>query len=90
MQREHILHRIKRICLENPGKRAVVSSTGSISFGALWRESDILARRINEIRQDNEPIIVYGSKSPAMIVSFLACAKAGHAYCPIEVSMPKN
>lgn len=90
MQREHILHRIKRICFENPGKRAVVSSTGSISFGALWRESDILARRISETRQDNEPIIVYGSKSPAMIVSFLACAKAGHEYCPIDVSMPKN
>ncbi len=34
------------------------------------------------------PIAVYGHKSSAMIVSFVACAKSGHAYVPLDTSLP--
>ena len=38
--------------------------------------------------EDLTPIVVYGHKSPFMLVCFLACVKAGRAYCPVDLSMP--
>lgn len=40
------------------------------------------------IPQDKSPIVVYGHKNPYMIVAFLACVKAGHPYCPVDISNP--
>ena len=36
------------------------------------------------------PIIVYGHKHPYMLVAFMACAKAGAAYVPLDINMPEN
>jgi D-alanine--poly(phosphoribitol) ligase subunit 1 len=36
------------------------------------------------------PIILYGHKSPYMLASMLACAKAGHAYVPIDTVYPAD
>ena len=38
--------------------------------------------------KSKKPIIVYGHKDPYMLVCFLACVKAGRAYCPIDISVP--
>ena len=35
-------------------------------------------------------IIVYGHKSPYMIVCFLACVKSGRAYCPVDISISRG
>lgn len=40
------------------------------------------------IPQDKSPIVVYGHKNPYMIVAFFACVKAGHPYCPVDISNP--
>lgn len=37
-----------------------------------------------------KPIVVYGHKSPYMIVCFLACVKSGRAYCPVDTSVPAS
>lgn len=40
--------------------------------------------------ETHKPIVVFGHKKPEMLVSFLACAKAGHPYCPVDTSMPES
>ena len=37
-----------------------------------------------------KPIIVYGHKHPYMPIAFMACAKAGAAYVPLDINMPEN
>lgn len=59
-----------------------------------WQELDDLSGRLaatlhKNLKSEN-PIIVYGHKDPYMLVCFLACVKAGRAYCPIDASVPLN
>ena len=64
----------------------------AISYGTLKSRSDELAHRI-AARADipaGAPIVVYGHKSPLMLVCFLACVKSGHAYVPIDVVYPRD
>ena len=57
-----------------------------------WQELDDLSGRLAASLHKNlkskKPIIVYGHKDPYMLVCFLACVKAGRAYCPIDISVP--
>lgn len=34
------------------------------------------------------PVVLYGHKSPYMLVCMMACAKAGHAYAPVDTVYP--
>ena len=74
------------------GERIAINSKfEKISYEFLWENSDKLAFWIDEKLKDNkDPIVVYGHKSIWMIVCFLACVKSGRAYCPVDVSMPKE
>lgn len=72
------------------GDQAAVS-TGeeSITYRQLEEYSDRLAAcLLSRFGPGKEPFVVYGHKSPWMLVCFLACAKAGRAYCPIDISLP--
>lgn len=72
-----------RIALINPN-----SCPQKITYRELYCKAWHLAEYISlELESDN-PIIVYGHKNPYMIISFLACVMSGHAYCPIDISMP--
>lgn len=75
----------------NGEKKAVVTAFGSITYDQLWKMSFSVARWLEEkTGHDRKPIIVYGHKSPLMIVCFMACARAGRAYCPVDSSLPQN
>ena len=76
---------------EKFGERtAIKSSQESLTYAELERYSDGLAAWIHRRYGDSKiPVIVYGHKSPWMIVCFLACVKAGKAYCPQDISIPK-
>lgn len=62
------------------------------AFYLTWKElnefSDKLAAWLDDVLRTKTPIIVYGHKSPYMIVCFLACVKSGRAYCPVDISVP--
>ena len=62
----------------------------SITYGELKRKSDALARWIaaEPAFESGVPLVVYGHKSPLMLVCFLACVKSGHAYAPVDVLYP--
>lgn len=86
-----VLKIIENIAKNNGEKTAVKSSLGELTYSQLWEQSDSLAAWLSLRLKDNKkPVMVYGHKSPQMIVCFLACAKSGRAYCPVDISMPKD
>jgi D-alanine--poly(phosphoribitol) ligase, subunit 1 len=72
------------------GQRIAHSYRGStLTYRELAEKSDVLAAYlIEEFKDDRTPIIVYGHKQHEMIICFLACVKSGHAYIPIDSSLP--
>lgn len=63
----------------------------NMSYMELKKKSDALACFIIENYGSNkEPVLVYGHKEHLMLVSFLACIKAGHPYIPVDISMAKE
>lgn len=72
-------------------KLAMISGSNQITYQKLWELSDSLAAFIKrDLKEDQSPIIVYGHKNPLMLVAFLGCVKSGHAYVPIDISVPRN
>ena len=77
----------------HPDSVAFCNSRGeSITYAQLKHCSDVLACRIacSDHIEAGIPIVVYGHKSPSMLVTFLACAKSGHAYVPVDVVYPRD
>lgn len=61
----------------------------SLSYHALLSKANKLAYYLQTtLGNDKTPIIVYGHKSPWMLVCFLACVKSGRSYCPIDTGVP--
>lgn len=86
-----MLERIRDNADSYGDRKAFVSRAGTITYGELWDRSEQLAASLNDRLKDNrEPIVVYGHKDPMMLVCFLACAKTGRAYCPVDISMPRE
>lgn len=86
-----ILERIQLSAEIYGDQAAIRTSFGEITYSELWEKSNGLAAYLEErLGENKEPIIVYGHKDPLMIVCFLACVKSGRAYCPVDLSMPKN
>ena len=70
---------------------AMINKDKIITYNQLWTESDKLALYLKkEFGEDKTPIVVYGHKNPMMLVAFIACVKSGHAYVPIDISVPMN
>lgn len=60
-----------------------------LTYKELVEMSDALAvYLIEEFGEDKTPVVVYGHKQHEMMICFLACAKSGHAYIPIDSSLP--
>ena len=73
-----------------PEALAFANSRGErMTYGQLKRVSDALAVKLLEADPDKRPVVVYGHKSPLMIASFMACAKSGRAYVPIDIVYPE-
>ncbi len=86
-----ILDKIKQHTISSPDALVMVSGTETLTYGALWEQSDRLAMAIEEkMGADRSPVMVYGHKHPLMLVSFMACVKSGRAYCPVDTSMPQQ
>lgn len=70
---------------------AHVSAEGRFTYRELKEKSDAIAEHIiKTYGKDKTPIIVFGHKQHNMLVCFLGCVKAGHAYIPIDSSFPKE
>ena len=94
-----IINAIKQHAKENANSTAYIvydeiSSNDFFCDSLSWHEldcySDCLAIYICNHTLTNSPVIVHGHKSKYMIVCFLACVKSGHAYVPIDSSVPTS
>ena len=84
-----LLEQIEKWAVETPDQTAFVWRDAKITYRQLKEDSDALASWISsQYEDDRSPIMVYGHMQPEMIVCFLGCVKAGHAYIPVDVSIP--
>lgn len=80
------IDKIKENSLKLRNTVAYVSNNHKLTYGDLWEKSSNLA---DYLRNNGEgPVIIYGHKSPYMIISFLACIISGRAYVPCDISFP--
>lgn len=74
---------------DEDSKIAQIYRDSMLTYKELKTKSDALAcYLIEKFGQDKSPILIYGHKQNEMLVSFLACTKAGHAYIPVDVTFP--
>lgn len=64
--------------------------TDSLTWKELDAYSDRLSGYIVANTKADTPIIVYGHKDKYMMVCFMACVKSGHAYVPVDLSVPTS
>ena len=75
----------------NGNSTAHVYGGSTITYKELADKSNALASYlIKEYEFDKTPIVVYGHKQHEMLIAFLACVKSGHAYIPIDSSLPEE
>lgn len=85
----NIIELIHHYAVFMPTQAAIVSDEGTLTYRELELYSDSLSHEIaTHYGTDSTPIVVYGHKHPFMFVCFLACVKAGRAYCPIDITVP--
>lgn len=61
-----------------------------LTYAGLWKRSGIVAEELAALRHDRTPVIVLGRKCPEMLCAIVACLRAGHAYVPVNLGMPKS
>ena len=77
----------------HPQRTAFITSDGeSLTYEELCRSSNALACWLADESnvEAGAPVVLYGHKSPYMLVGMLACAKSGHAYAPIDTIFPRG
>lgn len=85
-----ILKQIHHYSTTTPGQPAHIFKEEVLSYGELWEKSGTLAAYLAENFPEEGPIGVLGNKSKSMVISFLACTRSGHAYIPLDESLPDH
>lgn len=76
---------------QNSDCPAMITGERKLTYRQLWEQSDKLASYIKQAcEQDKSAVIVYGHKNPMMLTAFLACAKSGRAYVPVDINVPRS
>lgn len=87
----HFLERIDRWAELFPERTAVWSGSRTLTWAGLVAQSDALALWLEEqLRENPGPVALHGHKEPEMLVAFLAAAKCGRAYVPMDVNIPEQ
>jgi D-alanine--poly(phosphoribitol) ligase subunit 1 len=83
------LSRFESWATQAPQRLAYRNLDRSWTYGDLRSAADALATWLSdELGPSREPIAVYGHKEPEMLACFLASAKVGRAYVPIDATLP--
>lgn len=87
----HLLDRIDRWAELFPERIAVRSGCRTLNWGEMVSRSNTLALWLQEHLVDKPgPVALHGHKEPEMLVAFLASAKCGRAYVPMDVNIPEQ
>jgi surfactin family lipopeptide synthetase A len=70
---------------------ALICGDETLTYGALNRAANRLARRLLTLNMNREDlIVVYAKRGFGMIIGALAAMKAGGAFLPVDPSIPEN
>lgn len=84
-----LFHILSQSAQRFPSRIAATDGTSMLTYRQLADYSDRLALYLDgKCSKKGNPVLIYGHKSPFMLVCFLACMKAGIPYCPLDVSLP--
>ncbi len=83
-----IVERIDQWAMQDGERICYQEHAQNYTYSDLKKDSDALAKIIQNRWQNPLPIIVFGGLDYEMLVSFLACAKTGHAYIPLDLYTP--
>lgn len=87
----NVLDTIRSTAEKHPERQVFRSRFGTLTYGELWEKSGILAQWLqDQLKEDHSPIPVFGHKEPMMLVCFLAAARCGRPYCPLDMNMPAS
>ncbi|MCO6017234.1 D-alanine--poly(phosphoribitol) ligase subunit 1 [Carnobacterium divergens] len=89
---ETIIERLKKISEQYPDAICYDAGTKQYSFELLMEQSDKVASYLNQqtALTKKAPILVFGGLQFEMLVTFLGCMKAGHAYIPVDGHTPSE
>jgi amino acid adenylation domain-containing protein len=74
---------------QTAGASALVFQSTQLSYDALNRRANQLARRLQKLGVGRDvPVGVWMARSPVMVVALLGILKAGGAYVPLDPSYP--
>ena len=96
MSVSRFLDRLKDVTAVNSEKLAFFNSRCGgdaderLTYGELSRWSDALAAYLVDTAPAGKPVVIYGHKSPLMLVGFIAAAKAGLTYAPVDIAYPAD
>jgi myxalamid-type nonribosomal peptide synthetase MxaA len=84
------VHRAITACAASmPAANAIITPAVSVSYGALERRADGLARRLIALGvRAEERVAIIADRSPDAIIALLSVLKAGAAYVPIDPANP--
>ena len=64
------------------------ASCQDATYAQLWDQACVIARGLDAHLAGRGPVLVLGRKTATTVASFLACLMSGHAYVPVDVSLP--
>ena len=59
-----------------------------VTYGELWEQASLVATTLLEEVPGRAPVLVLGEKDASTVAAFLGCLMSGHAYVPIDASLP--
>lgn len=83
-----ILEKIKKWSEETPESYFFDDGLNQLTYRELEDGSNALASYLEKNYPNKNNILVYGGQDGRMIISFLACIKAGHCYVPVDIHTP--
>lgn len=87
----NILQLIERWADLSPDRTCCVWREKRLTYRELKKRSDAVSCWINDVFGGSAtPIVVHGHMDPNMLILFLACIKSGHAYIPVDLSIPSE
>jgi D-alanine--poly(phosphoribitol) ligase subunit 1 len=87
----NLIERIDHWAAVAPDAVAHISADRNLTYGELRKRSDALASYLAErFGDDLSPIAVLGHREPEMLIAFIASAKSGRPYVPIDTTLPQQ
>ena len=90
MQLTNVLEYLEQTAPQVPDKVAYSDGTDEMTFRQVYEDARSIGTFLSRRGLYREPVVVFMSRHPRMIVSFYGVVYAGCSYVPIDEEMPKH